>query len=897
MNHVYRVVWNKSLGAFQVASELITGSASGASRGESAVKMRSAFTLPALKHIAAAVAMLSATSAAFAIQGMTVDGTLVTNGSATSGSGWTWDGSNVTIDSSANLSSQSSQSGGEEVFVPYGQTMSNVTNNGTLSNNDTGIEISGTLTELDNTVTGVISSPNAIVVGGSIGTLNNDGIIGGTAAGTATASYGIWSGGGIGQAASSIGTLHNGSTGVIEGTYFGVFNDMDPMMMSGSSAITTLNNDGLITGGQGAIENYGTIGSINNTGTIQGPTAIYNGFLGTIGTITNSGTIAGDIVYGTVLPQTLTLAGGTGTTFGTLTGADSVSLGTITNMTGDVVFSGGNTLLNDNINVGTNTVHNAGGVLQVNQPVAITGNYTQAAAATLQIGVASGATTTGALSDTGYGRLVVSGNTSIDANSNVTLKSNGYAFAAGQRYVVIDTAGAATYNENTLHYSMHGVSGSVTGAAVTNNGNSDLVLTVQHVDASTTPTSPASPTAPATPATPTSPATPTTPVTSTTATTTPFATIPNAVSSLNGLLGYTGVSDASLLNLYDAALGSLSNATTESANRIGKQLTPTQTSTGAAAPTFSALDVVNAHMNSMHLASSEMGSGISTGESPLEWQVWGQGFGGHASQQERDNVDGYSANFGGALVGADRAVSDRWRVGGVFNYAHTAIDNSGDTSGDSTGVNSYGLLGYASYAGSPWYVNLSGGVVFQHYDTSRIVALQGFTGLANGSFSGQQYVARVDGGYPIAVGSATVTPVASLSYSYLNQNGYTETGGNGAALAIGGSHATSVRSALGAKLEKSYETKYGVIVPEVSAQWVHEYDQARQTTAARFAADTSGETAFTSFGMTPVSDVADLSVGVTLLRANNMSLTARYELQAGSGFVSSTGILRLQQKF
>jgi len=36
---------------------------------------------------------------------------------------------------------------------------------------------------------------------------------------------------------------------------------------------------------------------------------------------------------------------------------------------------------------------------------------------------------------------------------------------------------------------------------------------------------------------------------------------------------------------------------------------------------------------------------------------------------------------------------------------------------------------------------------------------------------------------------------------------------------------------------------------------------------------------------------------VTLLKANNLSLSARYELQAGSGFVSQTGIVRLRQLF
>jgi len=50
-------------------------------------------------------------------------------------------------------------------------------------------------------------------------------------------------------------------------------------------------------------------------------------------------------------------------------------------------------------------------------------------------------------------------------------------------------------------------------------------------------------------------------------------------------------------------------------------------------------------------------------------------------------------------------------------------------------------------------------------------------------------------------------------------------------------------------------------------------------------------------GASPISDVADVSLGVTLLRANNLSLTMRYELQAAGGFVSQTGSLRLRQVF
>jgi len=331
------------------------------------------------------------------------------------------------------------------------------------------------------------------------------------------------------------------------------------------------------------------------------------------------------------------------------------------------------------------------------------------------------------------------------------------------------------------------------------------------------------------------------------------------------------------------------------------QLAPVQqaASTGAAAaPTLDVLNVVAAHADSLRVAQADgIGSGVATGEGAPAWSAWGQAFGGHASQNERDQVPGYSANYSGLLLGVDKSINDRWRAGGVFSYTNTAINDEGDAAGDSTRVNSYGFIGYASYTGQPWYVNLSGGVVQQDYTTNRQVNFTGFAGNANGQFSGQQYVARAEAGYPLPLGPATLTPLASLTYSNLQQNGYTESGGNGAALTVGSGHSASVRSALGVKLEEGFATTYGVLVPDIRLQWLHEYDNAQQVTGASFAADPTGQTAFTTVGASPVSNVADVTLGVTLLRANNLSLTMRYELQAGGGFVSQTGSLRLRQMF
>jgi len=365
---------------------------------------------------------------------------------------------------------------------------------------------------------------------------------------------------------------------------------------------------------------------------------------------------------------------------------------------------------------------------------------------------------------------------------------------------------------------------------------------------------------------------------------------------LTGLVNYQGISPQ-LLNLYDAALA-LNGSATSKLNHAGEQLAPTvQASSAAAAasPTFDVLDIVSAHADVLRMA--QAGSGISTGESATGWSAWGQTFGGHASQDRRDQVDGYGADYVGLLLGADRAISGPWSLGGVVSYSNTSVGNTGDTAGDKTNINAFGVIGYADYVTGNWYAKLSLGVLEQHYDTERRIVFTGFSGSASGDFNGQQYVARGEVGYPIAMGATTVAPLGSLTYSHLGQDAYTESGGNGAALAVDSARTSSVTTDIGVKLEHGMTVSQGLLVPDLRIAWRHNYDSTRTAITANFAAATSGETSFTVLGATPLADSAVISAGITLLRGNDLSLTARYEAQLGQGYVSNAASLRLRLLF
>ncbi len=755
-------------------------------------------------------------------------GTLTNSGSISDATYGIYNDVDSTIGNLINSGSIGASSAG---IYNYSATIGTLTNSGTLSANDAIANLGGRINILNNSV---------VIVGGESGIYNSG-------------------------STSTIGVLNN--TGTISAEENGITN---------SGSISTLSNSGLILGYVGLDNSDGTIGTLINSGNLKGYSYAINNDGGTIGPITNSGTILGNI-YST---SGLTIAGGAGTTVGALSGYTNNnnnltgSIGSIDITSGNLIFSGGNLILNDNVTLSSGSLNNTGSQLYVGNPITINGNYTQSASASLNNYV---------FSESVYGQLLVTGSASVASGSSVNLIGYQYGFATGQRYVVISAA-TGNYNESSLHYAATGYTGSIVGTSVANGSNTDLVLTLVG-----TPTTPGNPT----PGNPT-PGNPTTDGPS-------LATTPNAVASLGGLQRYSGTSNAALLNLYNA---SLAIGSTAEGNRAGEQLSPNQNASAGFATSSATFDMINVIGN--HLGSVDAikvaqadgsSSGISAGDEAPQQAGWGQIFGGRAKQDMTDDISGYHADYSGAVVGYDRAISDDWRLGGALSYTYTSVDGTDNVHGSSSHVKSYGLTAYASYVAPTWYSNLYAGVLEQRYSTQRRVSFTGYEGVADGSFSGQQYAFKAEFGYPIALSrSVSLTPIANASYSYLYQNGYTESGGNGAALQVDSAHIDTIKSGLGAKLETTLSTGWGDVVPYVQMMWNHQYNGNRMTINSAYAADTA-ETSFISKGSSPVKDAADLTVGTTLLRSRNTSLTAYYDLGIAPNYTNQSVSLRFKQLF
>lgn len=648
---------------------------------------------------------------------------------------------------------------------------------------------------------------------------------------------------------------------------------VDGTGLSNSNFIQTLDNQG------GIISNYGVsiynsfgshIGELKNSGVVgvgeeEGSAIINNG---TIDRISNSGTIMGDIYSS----SGLIIDGGSGTTIGQLTGYSAggePAVGLLRIWQGDVVFSAGNTRLNDNVSIvgGDYSVRNTGANLYVADSIHVLGNYIQSADASLNIEVSPNmlARSAGTLSPRS-GTLYVAGATQIAAGSSVNLVSRGYAFAPGQRYVVIDSANgeATNYNENTLHYSAGDFYGRVSGSAISGiEGNKSLVVSLS---------GPAS-----------------------------FVRPPMLLKapSLLGLLRYSGISNIPLLELQNSALAI---NTQQEANMAGMQLSATTQLNAMMASMQSMATQMNqviARLQSLAgtLNVPPAASGFSGGDDPAEHSVWGQTFGGRINQGKTSEVSGYYANYAGVIIGADTDITENWRGGGALSYTGTSVHGNDYTTGSDSDIDSYGLTFYAGYTAPTWYSNVYLGAASQRYHTQRRIAFTGFSGDASGRFSGEQYMANVEVGYPIKMTTALVfTPMASLSYSYQSQDSYTESGGNGAALKVDKNHNDATTSGLGAKLEGIIATRMGELNPYLQVMWYHQYDSKPARTSAGFAA-ASDETAFISRGNTPAKDVADINVGMSLIHTRDTELKAYYGISAASHYSNQSVGLSFRKWF
>ena len=264
--------------------------------------------------------------------------------------------------------------------------------------------------------------------------------------------------------------------------------------------------------------------------------------------------------------------------------------------------------------------------------------------------------------------------------------------------------------------------------------------------------------------------------------------------------------------------------------------------------------------------------------------------------------DGFDFKNNGVTAGLDYRFSDGFVAGVALTYGKTdaTIASALGSADSKTGA----VSAYGSWYSGKFYLDAHLSYSRNDYDTVRNIvvasqtAIPGFNTAATGSTKGNQYTAVLGAGYDIDRGSLLVTPYGRLGFLKLKIDAYTESEPNhGLALDVGGQSLKSLQSALGLKIAMTSSTAFGVVVPFVSLEWNHEFDNDTRSLTAKYTNDP-----FNNFFAiptdTPDRNYGTLSAGVSAQFRNGLSGFATVSTVQGLKDVKNHGFaIGLRKEF
>jgi uncharacterized protein YhjY with autotransporter beta-barrel domain len=285
---------------------------------------------------------------------------------------------------------------------------------------------------------------------------------------------------------------------------------------------------------------------------------------------------------------------------------------------------------------------------------------------------------------------------------------------------------------------------------------------------------------------------------------------------------------------------------------------------------------------------------------------WGENFStfltaGATALHHRNNdyEQGYNASVPSVTLGGNYLIASNLEAGLAFNYANS---NASYTTGGGFNTNSYTPLLFVNYL--PFdnaFANLSLGYTRQNQTTNRIAVAginttgSAITGSTQANLNANQFNLNFLSGYDFALQNITVGPRLGLNTRQWEMNSYQETTNTGLELRYNNQYQTSVQSTFGLFASSAHSYSFGVLIPQITASWVHEYDNNSRTVNAQFVQAAPGTGNFSFQTETPARNWAAVDLGVSLVLPKGMQAFANLStVQGNRNFESYGGSLGLR---
>jgi outer membrane autotransporter protein len=277
---------------------------------------------------------------------------------------------------------------------------------------------------------------------------------------------------------------------------------------------------------------------------------------------------------------------------------------------------------------------------------------------------------------------------------------------------------------------------------------------------------------------------------------------------------------------------------------------------------------------------------------------------GDYTRRDRDITafeDGYESDVYGASGGVDYRFASIAFAGLAYNFQRTNgdFDGGGDFRTDSHGVAVYGSVspvpqvfvdGSVSYAWKDYDIDRFASYTEEN-QTGPVDTFVTFSGIADGDTDGRELSARGVLGYDLALGALTVGPRAGVNFVHTEIDGYTERGNSGIELTYSDRTRQSLQSVVGATLSVAGSTPFGAVIPQIDAEWIHEFQDDQRHHSVRFAQDlrtNAGTFAFQN--EQPDRDFFNVNAGVSIALAHGIQTFVQYRTLVGHSDFQSHGV-------
>jgi uncharacterized protein YhjY with autotransporter beta-barrel domain len=277
--------------------------------------------------------------------------------------------------------------------------------------------------------------------------------------------------------------------------------------------------------------------------------------------------------------------------------------------------------------------------------------------------------------------------------------------------------------------------------------------------------------------------------------------------------------------------GAMFDLTEGAANIHGRNIERRAAQIRSGNPGFGGLAIYDPH-GRLDLAVNQGAGGGDLGagtpaDNPSAWNAFAIGSGQLLDVEDTANASGYDIETAGATLGADRRVGDNLAIGLTAGYVgdRAFLANNGHVT-----VNGGRVGAYATWFGDGPYLSGAAEGGYNFYDTHR----DSVGGTATGSTGGPEADAWLGGGYDFKHDALTFGPLASVQYTYVDIESFTETGSL-APLHIENNDANSLRSLVGGRIAYDMPVGSAVIRPELQLGWQHEFLDTDHAIDSRFA--------------------------------------------------------------